>query len=41
MTAGFVWSDGSPVNFINWSAGQPDDYFGGEDCVETWQQFGK
>ena len=25
---------------INWSAGQPDDYFGGEDCVETWQQFG-
>ena len=40
VTNGFVWSDGSPLNFINWSGGQPDDYFGGEDCVEIWQKYG-
>lgn len=29
----FVWSDGSPSNYLNWEAGQPDDAEMGEDCA--------
>ena len=31
-----VWSTGAPVVYTNWSEGQPDDYLGGEDCIEKW-----
>jgi hypothetical protein len=27
------WSGGTPVEFANWSPGQPDDFQGREDCV--------
>ncbi|XP_071356807.1 lactose-binding lectin l-2-like [Trachinotus anak] len=29
---GWMWSDGSKVNFALWRAGQPDNYKGNEDC---------
>ncbi|KAL2099694.1 hypothetical protein ACEWY4_004088 [Coilia grayii] len=29
---GWEWTDGSPFRYINWNAGNPDDYYG-EDCL--------
>ncbi|XP_061852165.1 macrophage mannose receptor 1-like isoform X2 [Colius striatus] len=29
---GFVWSDGSPVNFEKWANGEPNNYDGNEKC---------
>ncbi|NWX97025.1 MRC1 protein, partial [Nothoprocta ornata] len=29
---GFIWSDGSPVNFEKWSNGEPNNYDGNEKC---------
>lgn len=31
---GFVWTDGSPLNLVNWERGEPNDANGGEKCVE-------
>ncbi|NXX44081.1 MRC1 protein, partial [Tricholaema leucomelas] len=31
-SGGFVWSDGSPVNFEKWSSGEPNNYDGNEKC---------
>ncbi|CAG0882786.1 unnamed protein product [Cyprideis torosa] len=28
----FVWSDGSPTNYANWKASEPNNYDGIEDC---------
>jgi len=30
----FVWADGTPVTFFNWSQAQPDNFEGQENCVE-------
>ena len=32
----FIWSDGSPVNFVNWNNGEPNNVNGGENCVEMF-----
>ncbi|XP_077962602.1 C-type isolectin Sp-CL4-like [Gasterosteus aculeatus] len=32
---GFVYTDGSEVDILFWSAGQPDNFTGEEDCVEV------
>uniref|UniRef100_A0AAY4ERX0 C-type lectin domain-containing protein n=1 Tax=Denticeps clupeoides TaxID=299321 RepID=A0AAY4ERX0_9TELE len=29
----FVWSDGSPTDFLPWEPNQPDNWQGDEDCV--------
>ena len=29
----WVWADGAPLDFAPWSAGQPNDFDRGEDCV--------
>ena len=34
FSQGFIWADGSPLNFINWQKGEPNDAHGGEKCVE-------
>ena len=31
-----MWSDGTPVNFVNWNAGEPNNANGGENCVEMF-----
>lgn len=31
-TTGYVWSDGTPVNFVNWYGGEPNGK--AENCVE-------
>ena len=30
------WTDGSHWDFENWAFNQPDDRFGGEDCLQVW-----
>ncbi|XP_038046213.1 lymphocyte antigen 75-like [Patiria miniata] len=32
---GYAWSDDTPVEYTNWAAGEPNDYGGWEECVET------
>jgi hypothetical protein len=34
-TAGYQWTDSSPVSFTNWNSGQPDNLNGLEECTET------
>ena len=34
LEGGYVWSDGSPVQFTNWDSREPNDMKGQEDCVE-------
>ena len=35
----FVWSNGQPVTYTNWNAGQPDNS-GNEDFVQVWTASG-
>ena len=32
---GYVWTDGRPVTYTNWSTHQPNDWSGSQDCVEV------
>ncbi|MBN3307386.1 MRC1 protein, partial [Amia calva] len=38
--AGYVWSDGSPASFENWSYGEPNNYNDAELCGEMSLYFG-
>lgn len=33
-SAGYQWSDGSPVTHTNWAPGEPNNHEGREECVE-------
>jgi C-type mannose receptor len=30
----FQWSDNSPITFLNWDSGQPDNFNNNEFCIE-------
>ncbi|XP_078378069.1 uncharacterized protein LOC144661244 [Oculina patagonica] len=36
LERGFSWSDGSPVTYLNWLPGEPNDKTGLENCIEMW-----
>ena len=35
----YVWTDGTPVDYLAWAENQPDNYRGGEDCTEIKQSY--
>uniref|UniRef100_H2T6P4 Mannose receptor, C type 1b n=1 Tax=Takifugu rubripes TaxID=31033 RepID=H2T6P4_TAKRU len=42
---GYVWSDGSPVNFLHWQEGEPNNHNNDESCTEfrmhnSWEESG-
>ena len=39
-SANWVWSDGTPFDYNNWAAGEPNNA-GTENCVEMWDQAGE
>ncbi|XP_052803256.1 macrophage mannose receptor 1-like isoform X2 [Mya arenaria] len=36
----FIWSDGTPLDFIHWNGGEPNDYLGMEKCGQMFQFSG-
>lgn len=34
----FAWSDGSPIDYVHYSPGEPNDWRGGEDHVLLWHR---
>jgi len=32
----FIWADGSPIDYVNWNAGEPNNYLDSEDCVNIY-----
>ena len=36
VCSGFEWTDGSPVEYTNWHAGEPNDYDAAEDCANIF-----
>ncbi|KAI4806365.1 hypothetical protein KUCAC02_017193 [Chaenocephalus aceratus] len=39
--AGFGWSDGSSLEFANWSFGEPNNHMDDEHCVEVYSYYGR
>jgi hypothetical protein len=34
-----VWTDGTPLNYINWRYGEPNNYLGVEACVNVFSSW--
>ena len=39
--SGWTWVDGSSSGYTNWNSGQPDDYWGNEDCGHMYGSSGQ
>jgi hypothetical protein len=38
---GYTWIDNSPLDYINWYDGEPNDYTGRENCIEMQTRSGQ
>ncbi|CAB3985203.1 macrophage mannose receptor 1-like, partial [Paramuricea clavata] len=38
---GYTWIDNSPLDYINWHDGEPNDYTGHENCIEMQTRSGQ
>jgi hypothetical protein len=36
VNGAFAWHDGTPVGFLNWAPGEPNNEGGNEDCAVMW-----
>ena len=41
IEAGYAWSDGSPVTFLNWHPGEPNNANNVENCAEMYPGNGQ
>lgn len=41
MERGYKWVDNSPLDYVNWGKGEPNDYGGDENCVEMQSRSGQ
>lgn len=33
QSTGYMWNDGTPVNFLNWAENEPNNWEGQESCA--------
>lgn len=38
IAGSFRWSDGSKLTYANWRPGEPNNFFGNEQCVNIWEE---
>lgn len=41
MERSFEWIDDSPLDYVNWYDGEPNNYYGYENCVEMQTRSGR
>lgn len=41
MESAFKWTDNSPLDYVNWKSGEPNNWAGFENCVEMQTRSGQ